>query len=149
MAGVMPSIGYNLLLASVFSFASVLVFSLVYQLYTNHSTGQESKESLTKVAPIHFNPLLVATIAVFFVLIIGNFGTVRMIWQGFQRMVPEYHQDAGVLQQILWAGQGFAKSFIDPGFGYAPGEWYWNPSPSGDGSRIPAFTFLYVTRTRT
>ncbi len=144
--GVMPSIGYNLLLASVFSFASVLVFSLVYQLYTNHSTGQESKESLTKVAPIHFNPLLVATIAVFFVLIIGNFGTVRMIWQGFQRMVPEYHQDAGVLQQILWAGQGFAKSFVDPGFGYAPGEWYWNPSRAIPGDVItefPAFTFLY------
>ena len=84
-------------------------------------------------------------------LLLGNLGTIQMLWRTFQRMgAPDGVIDnAGLLQRWMWALDGFAKSLAGaplPG----PGEWYWLPSrvipAPGDVEPItefPLFTFLY------
>jgi uncharacterized membrane protein len=86
-----------------------------------------------------------------FMLLLGNLGTIQMLWRTFQRMgAPDGVIDtAGLLQRWMWALDGFAKSLAGaplPG----PGEWYWLPSrvipAPGDVEPItefPLFTFLY------
>jgi len=78
--------------------------------------------------------------------IIGNFGTVKMIWQGFQKLADGYFEDAGLITKLGWTFEGFARTFTGQKLPYPPGEWYWIPSRAIPGDVItefPAFTFLY------
>jgi YYY domain-containing protein len=85
-------------------------------------------------------------------LLLGNLGVVRMLYQGFQQVAAPggWIDNANLFQRIFWAIEGFlmvliAKVHLPYGFG----DWYWNSSrvlPASSGSPItefPLFTFIY------
>jgi len=86
-------------------------------------------------------------------VLIGNLGTVRMIYQGLQKLAVgnEVFQnpDAWIFERWLWAAQGIGKLFAGEMMPFYPGDWYWIPSrviSSVGGNEItefPLFTFLY------
>jgi YYY domain-containing protein len=85
-------------------------------------------------------------------VVLGNLGTVRMIYQGFQRLVvPDAtSQDVSVFTRWWWAAQGLVKTIGGASLPFGRGDWYWFPSrvipAPGDVDPInefPFFTFLY------
>ncbi len=86
-------------------------------------------------------------------VLIGNLGTVRMFYEGLQRMVVDNetfnNASASIFDHLSWALQGIPKLLSGQGFSYYGGDWYWIPSraistPAGSEiTEFPLFTFLY------
>lgn len=82
-------------------------------------------------------------------LILGNLGTIRMIWHGFIRIASPSGtlENSSYIDRIVWSVQGFIKMLQGAQFPYPVGEWYWIPSRTIPGEPItefPFFTFLYA-----
>ena len=91
-----------------------------------------------------FNGLLASA----FVLLIGNLGTIKMIFQGFWRLgnASLSASSSGVLSPIRNFLIGISEYAQLGRFNYYPGDWYWIPSRAIPGEPItefPFFTFLY------
>ncbi len=93
-------------------------------------------------------PLLAGLASSIGLLILGNLGTVRMIWQGWQKLVaPIPIEQGNAFQHVGWAAQGFVRFLGGTPLPYDLGSWYWNPSRAIPGEPItefPFFTFLYA-----
>jgi YYY domain-containing protein len=85
-------------------------------------------------------------------VLLGNLGIVRMLYQGFQEVAaPDGLIDkANIFQRIFWTIEGFFMILVGKmHLPYGLGDWYWNPSrvlPDSSGSPItefPLFTFIY------
>ena len=86
-------------------------------------------------------------------VLLGNLDTVRMIYEGLQRMVVPTDQvndpAVSIFSHLSWFIQGIPKLLSGQTFPYYPGDWYWIPSraistPSGSEiTEFPLFTFLY------
>ncbi len=85
-------------------------------------------------------------------VLIGNLGTIQMIYQSLQKMAVgnELFQspDIWIPERWFWAAQGIGKLFSGEMLPIPPGDWYWNPSrviPAGGNeiTEFPLFTFLY------
>ena len=86
------------------------------------------------------------------IIILGNLGVVRMLYQGFQRIAaPDGVIDkAGIFTRIAWTFKGFFMTLVGGAhLPYGPGDWYWIPSralPDSSGAPItefPIFSFIF------
>ena len=84
--------------------------------------------------------------------VLGNLGTVRMIFQGYQKLAAPggVISEGSILTRWVWAAQGFIKVLQGATLPYSLGDWYWIPSRAipapGDVEPItefPLFTVLY------
>lgn len=138
--GIVPSVAYNLILPTLYSLTALGAFSLGWNLVRgayDHGLTQTDR-SITGG---------LATAAG--LLLLGNWGSVRMIWQGFQRLAAPggVIDNLGYLQGWNYAIEGFARFLSGDRLPYAPGDWLWIPSRAIPGESItefPAFTFLYA-----
>jgi uncharacterized membrane protein len=85
--------------------------------------------------------------------VLGNLGTARMIFQGYQKLAaPDgVIEGANLFQHWIWAFSGFIKMLQGANLPYNIGDWYWLPSRAipapGDIEPItefPYFTVLYA-----
>ncbi len=82
-------------------------------------------------------------------LVLGNLGSIRMIWHGLIRIASPTGslENSSYIDRILWSIQGLIKMFQGGQFPYPVGDWYWIPSRTIPGEPItefPFFTFLYA-----
>jgi uncharacterized membrane protein len=81
--------------------------------------------------------------------VLGNLGTVRMIFLGFQKIsAPEGKiEGANLIQEWSWALQGFVKTLQGAHLPYSLGDWYWIPSRviPAPGEIEPITEFPYFT----
>ncbi|HEX7395319.1 MAG TPA: DUF2298 domain-containing protein [Anaerolineaceae bacterium] len=160
--GIVPSVAYNLVLPSLFSMVAMGAFSIGWNLF-----GGEKKRELdegqdpdqppvedpavaegARLWGLERKPLLAGLSASVALLILGNLGTVKMIWEGFQRIIvsQDVMNQANIFSRMAWTIQGFIKYLGGATMPYGMGEWYWNPSRAIPGESItefPFFTFLY------
>jgi YYY domain-containing protein len=145
LLGIVPSIAYNLILPTLFAMVALGAFSVVYQLLQGTTRPSEGTKSLNL-------PLISGIAAAIMTVALGNLGTVRMFYQGFQRMAAPggMIEDANIVQRLIWAVKGFFGLFTGGMLPYGRGDWYWFPSrvipAPGDVEPInefPFFTFLY------
>ncbi len=157
--GIVPSIAYNLILPTWFSFEAMGAFGIAISIYSsvtrknsiwlkNEST-QEEKGKKDRSWIQDWTLIWVGLAGAVCVLILGNLGTVRMIWYGLQRLVAPggIIEGANFLQRMEWTIGGLGQYFSGVKFPYGWGEWYWIPSRALPGDTItefPAFTFLYA-----
>lgn len=146
--GIVPSIAYNLILPSFFALVALGAFSAGYNLVA-WAISQRVRSDHENPYYVDGHPWLGGWAGAIGVLILGNLGTVRMIWHGLQRLVAPNGQIEGVnfLQQIIWALGGFGRLVAGAHLPYAPGDWYWIPSrvyPGEPITEFPFFTFLYA-----
>ncbi len=146
LLGIVPSIAYNLLLPTLFALVGVGAFAVVHQLM--QSTTREP-QGAGPDRPLDMR-IIAGLFAAFMTVAIGNLGTIRMIFQGFQRMAAPggIIDEANILQRWIWAFKGFFNSLTGGMLPFGRGEWYWNPSrvmPPNDMAitEFPLFTFLY------
>ncbi|MCD6356481.1 MAG: hypothetical protein J7L66_04260, partial [Anaerolineaceae bacterium] len=143
LMAIVPSIAYNLILPSFFSFSAMAVFSIgsnLYQFARLKAKGDQTKKIGRKY--------IAGFIAIIFFLILGNLGTVKMIIQGFQRLGGIENAGSGNegLAPIYSLFEGVKVFLKGERFNYYPGDWYWIPSRAIPGEPItefPYFTFLY------
>jgi YYY domain-containing protein len=95
---------------------------------------------------------LAGLLAALLMVVLGNLGTIRMVYQGLERLAaPSGNIDipTNIFQRMVWAGEGVGKVVTGASLPYGRGDWYWDPSrviPPGPGNEItefPFFTFLY------
>lgn len=143
LLGIIPSVAYNLVLPTLFGLVGVGAFSLGWNILHVRLKDDEENQSLKK------RSWLGGLLASFFVLVVGNLGTLRMIWQGMQRMAaPGGNIDgATILQRWSWSFNGFMQFLKGVNLPIGNGEWYWTPSRAIPGDVItefPFFTFTYA-----
>ena len=146
LLGIVPTIAYNMILPTLFAMVGVSAFTVVSRLVSGTLDTSHEKPS-----PLNI-PILSGVAAGVLTVALGNLGTVRMLFQGFQRMAAPggIIDDANVVQRWIWAFQGIAAAFTGKTLPFGPGDWYWIPSrvipAPGDVEPInefPFFTFLY------
>jgi YYY domain-containing protein len=146
LLGIVPSIAYNMILPTLFAMVAIGAFTVGSQLLSGTLPHKETKGSLASL------PAISGIAASLMTVVLGNLGTVRMIFQGFQRMAAPggIIDDANVVQRWIWAVKGLLASFAGAGLPFGRGDWYWFPSrvipAPGDVEPInefPFFTFLY------
>jgi YYY domain-containing protein len=170
LLGIVPSIAYNLVLPSLFAFFGMGAFSIGWNLWSVTQPDEQDEEKIldegcaepTEIVNdagqvdvgrstnvVKAGAVYAGLTAAVFSLILGNLGTVRMIWYGFQKLVaPGGDIDgAGAIQRWIWAFKGVGKFIEGAALPYRVGDWYWIPSrvfPAEPITEFPAFTFLYA-----
>ncbi|MEW6404767.1 MAG: DUF2298 domain-containing protein, partial [Chloroflexota bacterium] len=155
LLGIVPSIAYNFILPTLFAMVAVGAFTIGWNLLSKDESGKlkkdEARASGNSSFSFHPSSFIAGLGASIMMVLIGNLGTVQMVFQAFQRMAAPGGDITGanIIQRWAWALKGFAMSFGDAPLPIGVGEWYWNPSrvmPPGPGNEItefPLFTFLY------
>jgi YYY domain-containing protein len=160
LLGIVPSIAYNFILPTLFACVAAAAFSVGWNLLHGIREKQVEKReksgsSETRPAPHPslFDSRFIAGISASSAMVLlGNLGVVRMLYQGFQQVgAPGGMTDnSNLFQRIFWAIEGFLMVFIAKvHLPYGYGDWYWNSSrvlPASSGSPItefPLFTFIY------
>ena len=160
LLGIVPSIAYNFILPTLFALVGTGAFVVGYNLVRRHvytytrtqeNTGQKliTDNLSSRSIPVG---LITGIAAAFLTLLLGNLGTLQMLWRAFQRMSAPNGivNDAGFFQKLLWGLDGMFKSLVGAPLPLGRGDWYWLPSrvtpAPGDIEPItefPLFTFLY------
>jgi YYY domain-containing protein len=155
LLGIVPSIAYNFILPTLFSLVGLGAYSIGWNLTDALNNSQPAAENPNQdaikepEAKRYFPLWLGGVIAAVVLLIIGNLGTVRMIWNGLQKLASNgvAVEQGSFFQRWIWTFQGIGKFLTGKSFTYAPGDWYWVPSRAIPGDAItefPFFTFLYA-----
>ncbi len=141
LLGIVPALSYNLILPTLFMMLGLGAFSLTWNL-AGGLKSDDSREGLAYLA---------GGTGVLGLLIFGNLGILRMIFQGIQRLASAGVNvlDGNLFQRIKWTFLGFIQLFQTKTLHYRMDEWYWNPSRAIGGehggpiTEFPFFTFLY------
>jgi YYY domain-containing protein len=171
--GITPAVAYNLVLPTLFALIAMGAFSAGWNLaaavrntnsllrapaeHVVDETGSKEIATTAKIHPatqrIEWLPLLTGLGAAAGMAVLGNLGTIRMIWQGYQRLAaPDgVIEGARLPTRIVWALRGFFQVLAGTDLPYGIGDWYWLPSRAipapGDVEPItefPFFTFIYA-----
>jgi len=177
--GIVPSVAYNLILPTLFMLLALGAFSLGWNLLGGIRKSEQA--GTADIPPLDSDPgsippsgkgglrgwarargagiltmfreraFQVGIVAVLAFLILGNLGTVRMIWYGIQKLAaPEGNADnVSIVQHWSWAIQGIPKYLSGAPLPYYPGDWYWKPSRvipevANEITEFPFFTILYA-----
>lgn len=151
LLGIAPAVAYNLILPTLFSLIALGAFSIAWNLAQKASAqraAQGAPEEARRVSPYWAGLAGALGMAV-----LGNLGTVRMLYQGFQRLAAP----AGVIEGAplptlwVWTLRGFAQALSGARLPYSLGDWYWIPSraiPAPNDvepiTEFPFFTVLYA-----
>ncbi|HEY9076925.1 MAG TPA: DUF2298 domain-containing protein [Anaerolineaceae bacterium] len=151
LLGIIPSVAYNLILPTLFSMLAMGAFSFSWNIFAaRHEPGvvEETEQAGVKGRGLRYE-ILAGIGAAFAVVVIGNLGTVRMIWHAMMRLANggAALDGATLLNRIAWTFGGLLKLIGGQRIQYPPGDWYWIPSRAIPGEPItefPMFTFLYA-----
>lgn len=151
LLGIVPSIAYNLILPTFFSFTGMAAFTFGWNVYSD--IQERLKNTGARVMSWLWNflssPYGLGITAAVFTILIGNLGTILMITEGLQKIALTNNPDlasGGIFQSLNLLIQGFILYLQGANFSYYPGDWYWIPSRTIPGEPItefPYFTFLY------
>ncbi len=148
LLGIIPATAYNIILPIWYSLLILGGFSVGWNLFKGIPRsralkwGKDEKQRLFGLA---FWAGLFTAIGL---AVLGNLGTVRLILDGFQRLASGglAIDEAGFIQKITWAFQGFRQFLQGTPMPFYPGDWYWYPSrviPGEPITEFPFFTFIY------
>ena len=145
--GIVPAVAYNLLIPTFFSLIAMGAFSIAWNIFA--ASQPQKPGGSEQIAKSAYLPAIAAAAGM---TVLGNLGTVRMIFQGYQRLAaPDgILEGAPVITRWIWAAQGFIQVVKGANLPYSIGDWYWIPSRAipapGDVEPItefPLFTALY------
>ncbi len=147
LLGIIPAIAYNLIIPTLFGLTGLGAFSIGWNLFAKKQLHED--EDPDAIRANTFRSTMAGLISIFTVLIMGNLGTIRMIWQGLQRIVAPggVIDHAGFVNRFIWFFQGLGRFFTGSALPYGIGDWYWIPSralPNEPITEFPFFTFTYA-----
>ncbi|MBK9210489.1 MAG: hypothetical protein IPL71_20285 [Anaerolineales bacterium] len=139
LLGVVPSIAYNFILPTWFALIAIGAFTIGWNLMEKDRDENSS--------------LVSGLAASVMTILLGNLGTLKLIFLGFQRIAAPQGNvpvDATFVEKWILAVKGLALAFAGAGLPIGRGDWYWNPSrviPAPNDvepiTEFPLFTFLF------
>ncbi|MHB1382860.1 MAG: DUF2298 domain-containing protein [Bellilinea sp.] len=146
--GIVPSVAYNLILPTFFSMVALGAFSFGWNLQQWMKTHRDPGNGGPETGWIpSWAAGLVSAVGM---LILGNLGTVRMLWEGVMKLEAPggIIEGASIIDKISWTFQGLGMYFGGAILPYYPADYYWIPSRAVKGgdaiTEFPFFTFLYA-----
>ena len=143
MLQVVPSVGYNLALPTLFALAALAAYAVGSNLVARRGTAYSRARVVS--------PRVAGLAAAISLLVIGNLGTVRLIYDGLREV--GLRGSEGPKPGLLAAAAGLERVLtLQETLPVGGHHWYWDPSraiptPPGDVGPItefPFFTFLYA-----
>ncbi|MGB9777456.1 MAG: DUF2298 domain-containing protein [Anaerolineae bacterium] len=144
LTGVMPSIAYNLALALFYALVGGAAFSVAFNLFARSQPPSEAER----------RPYLAGFLAVLFLLVLGNLGEARLLFDSFRLVAGEtpFRSTIPGLEALVQAMKGFGMVLGGARLPLRPETPYWYPTrmipPDASGvgpiTEFPAFTFLYA-----
>lgn len=144
LTGIMPSIAYNLALALFYALTGGAAFSVAFNLVAR---GQPRSEA-------EWRPYVAGFLAVLFLLVLGNLGEARLLYDSFRLIAGEvpFRSTIPGLESLVQAMKGFGMVLGGARLPLRPETPYWYPTrmipPDSSGvgpiTEFPAFTFLYA-----
>ena len=146
LLGIVPSIAYNLVIPTIFALLGLNAFSVGYNLLYSF---RSLKDQLWRI-----DPRIVGVLAAVALLILGNLGSARLIYEGFRELggYPGEEQ-AAFGSGITYTARGVVEYLTgDQSFPVRTDQWYWDasraiepgPGEAGPITEFPFFTFLYA-----
>ena len=150
LLGIVPTIAYNFILPTLFAMVAMGAFCVGWNLVNGNRKSEMANEIESRKTIFDFR-FIAGLMAALLMVVLGNLGTIRMVYQGFEEMAAPGGNiaNASIPQRIVWATEGLGKAVMGQPLPYGRGDWYWDPSrviPPGPGNEItefPFFTFLY------
>ena len=153
--GIVPATAYNLILPTLFCIMALGAFSIAWNLAVKAKASRAKREDRSDhedsdTAVSAYSPAIAAA---FGMAVLGNLGTVKMIYQGFQKIAAPggVIEKANLFNHLTWAVKGFLANLNGARLTYSIGDWYWLPSriipAQGEVEPItefPYFTLLYA-----
>ncbi|MCJ7534996.1 MAG: DUF2298 domain-containing protein [Anaerolineales bacterium] len=145
--GIVPSVAYNLIIPTIFGTIAMGAFSIGWNLVNIGKTAFQHFKGLIKSLP--FITGIAAAVAVG---VLGKLGTLRMIYQGYQRLAAPGGniEGANIIFRMFWTVKGALMSLTGASLPYGIADWYWLPSrtiPAPNDvepiTEFPFFTVLY------
>ena len=162
LLGIVPAIAYNLVVPTIYAMAAMGTFSVAHGLaarfgrrswHRRHLERGNSGDSGNLGNPGNL-PIAVGVIAAIFVMLIGNLGEVKLIYDEVAKLgQPSPGAPLEGPASLVWFGEGLLKLATGQQALTLPTDWwYWNPTriiPPGEGeagpiTEFPFFTFLYA-----
>ena len=160
LLGIVPSIAYNFILPTLFACVACAAFSVgwnfmhgIWEFRAQKRAEPEPSEPIPAPRTSLFDSRFIAGISASSAMVLlGNLGVVRMLYQGFQQIAAPggVTDNANLIQRIFWSIEGFFMVLVGRmHLPYGFGDWYWNSSrvlPASSGGPItefPLFTFIY------
>ncbi len=149
--GIVPSIAYNFVLPTLFAMLGLGGFSVAWNLVAGLGFRKVEKKTSEDISPF-FLQLIAGLAAGAGLVLMGNLGTIQLIYRALQKMAVTNEmvgaQNVWIIQRWAWAAQGLGKIISGASLPIGWGEYYWAPSrvmPLGDLAitEFPLFTFLY------
>ncbi|MBN1179139.1 MAG: glycosyltransferase family 39 protein [Anaerolineae bacterium] len=140
LTGILPSIAYNLALALFFAIVGSAAFSVAFNL-----TGEGDGDGWLD----RYRPYVAGGLAVLFMLLLGNLGELRVIYNGLRMLSiePPFESTIPGLPAFVQALQGLRQVLFEGAqLPFRPETPYWEPTrmvPFPAFTEFPAFTFLY------
>jgi YYY domain-containing protein len=145
--GIIPTFAYNLILPTLFAMTGAGAFSIGWNLFATDE-GDPASKSVGEWIGLHKASLTAGVAGVTGMILVGNLGTVRMIWHGIMRLAPNVDLAAStIIDRLRWTFQGLGTFLSGAALPFARGDWYWIPSrvyPNEPITEFPLFTFLYA-----
>ena len=145
LLGINPTVAYNLVIPTLFALLGLAGYAVGSGLVEHASSYIDFRRPSRRLA---------GTAAALALVVLGNLGTARMIYEGFKRLgAPAGGEPAGSIVGFLEATRGVGRFLtLQGGMPYALDSWYWDPSraiPPATGepgpiTEFPFFTFLYA-----
>ncbi|HWR66356.1 MAG TPA: DUF2298 domain-containing protein [Bellilinea sp.] len=143
--GIVPSVAYNLILPTFFSLVALGAYSFGWNVQQWFKKRHEADET----QPAGIAPWIAGVGSAIGMLILGNLGTIDMMWEGVMKLAAPGGniEGANFFTKIAWTFQGLGEYFKGAALPYSPADWYWIPSRAVKGgdaiTEFPFFTFLY------
>lgn len=146
LLGVVPSVGYNLILPTLFALVALGAYSA--------GTNLTARLGQAYPAVRRLSPRLAGVAAAVALVVVGNLGTVRLIYEGLRDLGTAQGGGSGELSiGPVEALRGLGRLMtLQDTLPIGLHNWYWDPSraiPPGEGefggpiTEFPFFTFLY------
>ncbi len=147
LLGIVPSVAYNLILPTFFSLTALGAFSFGWNSQQWLKNRREALEEDRR--PGMASSWAAGLISATWMLILGNLGTVRMLWEGLMKLAAPggIIDGSNIFTRIGWTFEGLKLYFGGMNLPYYPADYYWIPSRAVKGgdaiTEFPFFTFLY------
>lgn len=146
LIGIVPWVAYNLIVPTLFALTGMAAFSVAFNL----ADGDPATEFPDEEGPyegLRIGSLFAGLAAVFFVTIVGNFGTVRLLFDQFAARSTLAVQSTLGLGRLVRAADGLLAWLTGKQPLNFPNDWwFWNPSRiiPDTINEMPFFTFTYA-----
>lgn len=150
LTGIVPTIAYNLAVPTFFALTAMGAFTVAFNFAERRQNDSEAGNE--RGLGVGQAALFAGLAGALFVVVIGNFGQVKLLWDGVRNMSSIQPVDKASIQITLAQfADGLSKLLTGQHLSLPTEWWYWNATrviPPAEGeagpiNEMPFFTFLF------